>query len=202
MTEDNKLTLVSKKLLPISVALAGSIVLAACSSKPSPWSESSSPWDSRAQETAEVEPVEMEPVEPMQVEEIEPVGMMAMEETAMPVEAEMIIEEPMPEQVMMLEEAPAEPMMMQGGIAAQPAGYFAVQVVASSSMEQLTAFASQNQLSTEWVAQTSVNGKVWHVLMLGVYPTRAEAEQALLSVQNLGTQPWIRTVGSVQAVMN
>ena len=95
-----------------------------------------------------------------------------------------------------------EPVMSGGGLAGQPAGNYAVQVVASSSMEQLTFFASQYQLSDEWVAETTVDGRIWYILMLGVYETKAEAEQALVNVQDLETQPWIRTIGSVQAVMN
>ena len=63
------------------------------------------------------------------------------------------------------------------------------------------AFAKANDLPDQWTAQTNVDGKIWHVLMLGVYPTKAEADTALafVSNKNLSTQPWVRTVGSVQA---
>lgn len=185
MTEDSTLTPVSKKFLPIIMALVGGVALTACSSKPSPWSESSSPWDERAQN------------EPVVEEAVEGGGLEAMEDDALPVDNEFVVEEPMPEP-----ESIEEPMMTGGGLAGQPAGNYAVQVVASSSMEQLTFFASQYQLSDEWVAETTVNGRIWYILMLGVYETKAEAEQALVNVQDLETQPWIRTIGSVQAVMN
>jgi len=191
MTEDRTLTPVSKKLLPMILVLVGGVALTACSSKPSPWTESSSPWDERAQN----EPVE-EGVEP-----VEDDGLAAMEEEPLPVDNEFVVEEPLPEPEPMMVEEP-EPVMSGGGLAAQPAGNYAVQVVASSSMEQLRFFANQYQLSDEWVAETTVNGKVWYILMLGVYETKAEAEQALVNVQDLETQPWIRTIGSVQAVMN
>lgn len=186
MTEDSTLTPVSKKFLPIIMALVGGVALTACSSKPSPWSESSSPWDERAQ-------VEEEGVEP-----VEGGGLESMEEEVLPVDNEFVVEEPMPEPMEQVE----EPVMSGGGLAGQPAGNYAVQVVASSSMEQLTFFASQYQLSDEWVAETTVDGRIWYILMLGVYETKAEAEQALVNVQDLETQPWIRTIGSVQAVMN
>ena len=182
------MTPVSKKFLPLVLACVGAAALTACSSKPSPWTESSSPWDERAQS----EPVE-EVVEPVEGE-----GLAAMEEEALPVDNEFVIEEPM-EQPEPIEEP--EPVM-SGSLASMPAGNYAVQVVASSSMDQLTFFANQYQLSDEWVAETTVDGKVWYVLMLGVYETKAEAEQALVNVQDLETQPWIRTIGSVQAVMN
>ncbi|MFK5951093.1 MAG: SPOR domain-containing protein [Methylococcales bacterium] len=202
------MTLLSKKLLPISLVLAGTVALAACSSKPSPWSESSSPWDGRAEQSAEPEPLAIDQIEPAYQEEetIEPIGFVAAEDNTAMVESEAMMEEPMmdpmsepePEQQMI-----EEPMMsVGGGLAAQPAGMFAVQVVASSSMDQLNFFARQNQLSDEWVAETMVDGKVWFVLMSGVYATKSDAEQALLGLQELGTDPWIRTVGSVQAVMS
>ena len=67
------------------MALVGGVALTACSSKPSPWSESSSPWDERAQ-------VEEEGVEP-----VEGGGLESMEEEVLPVDNEFVVEEPMPE---------------------------------------------------------------------------------------------------------
>jgi len=184
--------------------LAGSVALAACSSKPSPWSESSSPWEGRAEQSADPEPLAIDEIQPGYQEEetIEPIGFVAAEESSAMVESGAVMEEPMAEPMAepVMEEEPA-PVMVGGSLADQPASMFAVQVVASSSMDQLSYFASQNNLSEEWVAETSVDGKVWFVLMSGVYATKAEAEQALDGLQGLGTQPWIRTVGSVQAVM-
>jgi len=203
------LTLLSKQILPITLVLAGGIALSGCSSKPSPWSESSSPWDARSEQAAEPEPLAIEDIPPVvaQEEAIEPVGYVAAEDNSAFAEGQSSIEEPpMDEPVMdepMIEETmPEESSVIVGkSLAMQPAGMFAVQVVASSSMEQLNFFVSQNQLSDEWVAETIVDGKTWFVLMAGVYATKAEAEQALTGLQELGTEPWIRTVGSVQAVM-
>lgn len=204
MTEDRTLTLLSKKLLPITLVLAGSMALAACSSKPSPWSESSSPWEGRAEQSAEPEPLAIDDIQSgyQQEETIEPIGFVAAEESSVMIESEAIMEEPMLEPMAepVMEEQPVA-VAVGGSLAEQPASMYAVQVVASSSMDQLSYFASQNNLSEEWVAETSVDGKVWFVLMSGVYGTKGEAEQALDGLQGLGTQPWIRTVGSVQAVM-
>jgi len=205
MTEDRTLTLLSKKILPITIVLAGSMALAACSSKPSPWSESSSPWEGRAEQSADPEPLAIDEIPSGYQEEepIEPIGFVAAEESSAMVESGVMMEEPMAEPMaepVMEVEEPAM-AMVGGSLADQPASMFAVQVVASSSMDQLNYFASQNNLSQEWVAETTVDGKVWFVLMSGVYGTKAEAEQALDGLQGLGTQPWIRTVGSVQAVM-
>ena len=200
------MTLLSKKILPITLVLAGSIALAACSSKPSPWSESSSPWEGRAEQNVEPEPLAVDDIEPVYLAEpetIEPVGIVASEDESMMVEGSEVmepLEEPMGEEPMMDEAA--APVAVGGGLAEQPAGMFAVQVVASSSMDQLNAFANQHQLSDEWVAETMVDGRVWFVLMSGVYATKSEAEQALEGLQMLETQPWIRTVGSIQSSMS
>ena len=185
------------------VLLAGVVVgLSACSSKPSPWTQqSSSPWSNRAEEMQA--PVEEAPIEaPMAMEEVEPVPM----EAAMMVEEpEPVMEPPMEEPMMMEPEMVAEePMMaaMAGDIRSQPPGYFAVQVCASSNMQNLMSFARKHQLPEQWTAETSVNGKVWYVLLQGVYPSKAEAEAALADVSaRLDTKPWIRSVGSLQAVM-
>ena len=197
----------NSKSLPLSLVLVGSVLLAACSSKPSPWAESSSPWDSRQQQT------EPETIEPVVAEEGTPtefVDMAAVE--VAPAEesmyAEPIYAEPMPvEEVTATEPAMIEPVApeemapaeaMTGDLSAQPAEHFVVQVVASSTMAQLNDFANANGVSTDWVAETNVDGKAWYVLLLGVYPTKSEADQALAGVSNMSTQPWVRTVGSLQ----
>ncbi len=199
------MTFLSKNLLVIAAMLVGSMVLTGCSSKPSPWteseSESASPWDGRADQAAEPEPLSIEELDPpYQVEEepIEPAGFVAGEDGAPMAEAAM--EEPVVDEPV-IEEAVSTPVAVSGSLAAQPSDMYAVQVVASSSMDQLSFFASQNNLSDEWVAETLVDGKTWFVLMAGVYATKSEAEQALSGLQGLGTDPWVRTVGSVQAVM-
>jgi septal ring-binding cell division protein DamX len=200
------LTLLSKQLLPITMVLAAGMALTGCSSKPSPWSESSSPWEGRAEQSAEPEPLAIDDIEPVnQAEEtVEPVGFVANEQDTAMLESEATMEEPPMDEGPMIEEAVVEEpaaTMIGGSLAEQPAGMYAVQVVASSSMDQLSFFATQNNLSDEWVAETSVDGRVWFVLMSGIYSTKAEAEQALEGLQGLGTDPWVRTVGSVQAVM-
>ncbi len=190
------MTLTSKKILSFVLVLIASAMLGACSSKPSPWAEASSPWDNTQEESQEPEPLEIadiEPVEPTSVEDtIEPEPVIE--------EPEVVEAEPEPEPEPIVEE-PVQ-MATGDGLAGQPAGYYAVQVVASSSMDQLTDFANANQISDQWVAETTVEGRVWYVLMLGVYPTKEEAEQAMQSVVELETLPWVRTVASIQASMN
>ena len=79
-----------------------------------------------------------------------------------------------------------------------PADYYAIQVVASSSMKQLEAFAAANNLSTDLTATITVNNKTWNVLIYGTYPTLTEAKEAMPEVRTkVTTRPWIRTVGSL-----
>ncbi len=193
------------------LVLLGSVLLTACSSKPSPWAETSPPWSDTPQAEA-VESTDTPEAMDEGAAEVEPMGMAGkepmqpMHAEAMPVESGMYQSEPMAMEPVLVE--PAQPVLPEAGVvvipgnlAVQSANAFVVQVVASSTMKQLVDFARKHQLSDDWVAETSVNGKVWHVLLLGVYPDRAAAEQALKTVKDLDTRPWIRTVGSLQAVM-
>ena len=210
MTKDRTLTLLSNKIIPISLVLAGSVVLASCSSKPSPWAEPASPWESRSEQAVEPEPLMVEDINPEPIEEtIEPVGYVAAEDDTSMVESEGMIESPIVDESIIeepiVDEEPVleESVVITGGnLNEQPAGMYAVQVVASSSMDQLNFFAQQNQISADWIAETTVDGKVWFVLMSGLYATKEEAEQAMTELQELGTEPWIRTVGSIQSAMN
>lgn len=192
------------------VILVGAWLLAACSSTPSPWSQSSSPWGDKNNQAEEVvaddaasaadeqssfvEPMPtadavVAPIEPVAVDE----GQAIASESAMPLMAEAAADD-----------APVTNNAALGGdLRSQPSGYFAVQVCASRSMKQLAGFARRHQLPDQWMAQTSVKGETWFVLLEGVYATRAEARQALARVGNeVDTKPWIRTVGSLQAVMH
>lgn len=188
-----------------AVSLVMIMTLSACSSKPSPWSQQSSPWAGKS-DAEMAQPVEDVPLmtdetqtsmmdeaasrESMYAEPIEPIGPTTIDPVQdMPAEPEMVYT-PEPEPV------------MAGDIVSQPASYFAVQVCASSSMDKLLKFANRHQLPDQWTAKVNVNGKTWYVLLLGIYPTRAEASAALADVRGqLDTRPWIRSVGSLQAVM-
>jgi septal ring-binding cell division protein DamX len=192
------------------LALAVVLALGACSSKPSPWSQQSSPWDNQSgveeatPSSNEVGFTEKNPYEDVVVMPIaEPIGP-AGDAIAEPVMEVAMMEEPIMEAAVTMEtEAVAEPVILMGGdISAQPAEYFAVQVVASSNMENLQAFVNLHHFSAEWIAETSVDGKTWFVLLQGVYATMDEASMALQQVSvNLDTSPWVRSVGSLQAVM-
>ena len=202
----------SLKLILVAGAVAG---MTACSSNPSsPWGQGGSPWESRSEEV--VEPVVAEPVaeEPAVIEadqaspavEEEPVTEVDLGAPGTPMEDPTANDEPAAEEVVVEEEPVHEEhsdeSMQSGDIASLPAGQFAVQVVASSSMENLLAFAKANGIGDDWTAKTQVGDKVWYILLAGVYATKAEAEQALEEMsQRLDTAPWIRNLGSIQEVM-
>lgn len=201
------------KLMLLAGALTG---LAACSSNPSsPWGQGGSPWESRSQEVAEqpvqetpvVEPVEAAPIEEPAAEPVVDYGepgtpMEDPVEATAETEPSYIAEEPAAEPVADEVASDAEQAVSSGNIASLPAEQFAVQVVASSSMENLLAFASANNIADNWTAKTMLGDKVWYILLSGVYASKAEAEAALAEVATtLDTAPWIRNVGSIQEVM-
>lgn len=163
----------STRPLVISMLL---VLLAACSNKPSPWAANQSPWEQQPEASRQVDD------EPLMGQDMDgPVGIAGIDEAPM-VESRMLAG--------------------TGDLASMPANHFTVQLVASSSMENLRFFARQNNLPDRWTARTNVNGKNWYVLLLGVYPTRGEAATALSTVRNrLDTTPWIRSMASLQSVL-
>lgn len=184
--------------------LASVYLMAGCSSDPSPWSQSSSPWGNKDAQTEEVATEEVAPVAEEQNAFVEPV--IQADSANAPVEP-VVAEPALPEMVMLDEpvvaKSPARQNMAAGGdLSSQPADYFAVQVCASRSMKQLGTFAKRHNLSAQWTAQTTVKGETWYVLLEGVYATRDEAKAALAQVSGqVDTRPWIRSIGSLQAVM-
>lgn len=198
------------KNLGLILLATGVIGLSACSSKPSPWSQqSSSPWakGGEVQEPADDAMAEQQSPYIDQAPMDESMAMEPMDAGAdgMPYAEPVETSEPLPMQPAEMAEPQHMGSMMAGpagDIAAQPPGYYAVQLVASSSMKNLKAFTRRYNLSDQWVAETMVNGKNWFVLLSGVYATREEANAALADARaKLDTRPWVRTVGSLQAVM-
>jgi len=208
--------------------LAGLVaVLSACSSSPSPWAkESSSPWAGRAQdEQSEPSPFVADSNANQQDQSADSqadTGSMAGvdDQNATHSEAMVMNEpepmaepegspEPMAQPDSMeppADEVPAAaepaPMASGGSLAEQPENYYAVQVVASSSMKNLQSFAQAHGISDQWVTETTVDGKNWYILLSGIYPDKQQAQAALDEMRTkLDTNPWIRTVGSVKAVM-
>lgn len=107
-----------------------------------------------------------------------------------------VVEETQPE---MLE---ATAVSVEEEILGQPADYYTVQVMASVDVDRVYKFAEQHQLSVRYIVPTYRDGVTWHVLLLDVYPTLADAKAALQEASyTLPTKPWIRSVGSVQKLI-
>ncbi len=84
-----------------------------------------------------------------------------------------------------------------------PARYWTVQVLALSSKEALEAYARRHQLQGMTAARIAQDGKLFYILLLGVYETRERAARAIENVpppfDNLSL--WLRPLGSLQAAM-
>ena len=83
---------------------------------------------------------------------------------------------------------------------ALPADYYALQLLAMSSQEALDSFAAEQGLQGALATRVARDGKIFHVLLAGVYADQAAAEQALGSLPATvrALRPWIRPVGLLQ----
>jgi len=194
-----------KSLLKLLGLAGAAIVLHACASEPAPWTKSESPWDQRRDAAAEAPAADIYkadlemPAESASevelsyqagsVESFAPEAAIEVE----PVEAEAVIT-----QDEMYDSAPA----VGGTIMDQPAEYYTIQLIASVDIDRVYRFAEQNQISTQYVVPTVRDGVTWHVLLLDVYPDYSSAIAARDEIApSLATQPWVRSVGSVQKLM-
>jgi len=178
---------VDKKLIGSFVSLSGLgvalLLLSACSSGESTgWTKKSSPWDHIRRSEPAVE-AEVQ-VEPEVIQE-------------MPIVDDSVVPE--------LEREP-EPTMPEstvgGGILELPATYYTVQLMASVDIDRVYKFADQNHLSIKYIVPTNRDGMTWYVLLLDVYADRESAVIGKNEVEStLRTQPWIRSVGSIQQLM-
>ena len=84
----------------------------------------------------------------------------------------------------------------------QPADYYTLQLMASVDIDRVYKFAERNQLSVRYVVPTVRDGVTWHVLLLDIYPDLSSAKIARDEMSGvLKTSPWIRTLGSIQKLM-
>ncbi len=170
------------------------VALNACSSKPSPWAKSESPWDQRS--NAEVEA----PAAETYKADLEmPVDSASEVELSYQAES---VESFTPEAAVELEPVVDESASEGGSIMDQPASYYTLQLMASVDIDRVYRFADENQLSIQYVVSTVRDGVTWHVLLLDVYPDYPSAVVARDEIAlRLNNQPWIRKVGSVQKLV-
>jgi len=84
-----------------------------------------------------------------------------------------------------------------------PSDFWAVQLVAVSSKEALEKWARDNKVIGMSAARIWNGQQMFYILLLGIYETRENAEEAIESLQTpFGDQkPWVRSLGSLQAAM-
>lgn len=180
--------------------LAGCVLCAlvsACSTSgdSSDWNKKASPWD-RVRDNPSVavdaeqasEPVPIE-IEMMQAQHAQAESVQT-EPVAVLVEQQPVAVAPV------IEPSPTDRLMQA------PANYFTVQVMASVDPNRVYRFAEQHQLPIDYIVPTLRDGVIWHVLLLDIYPDRASAVSAQAeAAATLKTQPWVRSVGSIQKII-
>ena len=84
-----------------------------------------------------------------------------------------------------------------------PSDFWAVQLVAVSSKEALEKWARDNKVIGMSAARIWNGQQMFYILLLGIYETHENAEEAIESLQTpFGDQkPWVRSLGSLQAAM-
>lgn len=87
-------------------------------------------------------------------------------------------------------------------ILAMPATNYTVQLFASVDIDRAYRFAEQNQISVQYVVPTVREGIIWYVLLLDVYPDYSSAKMSMEDISaSLTTQPWVRSIGSIQKLI-
>lgn len=84
-----------------------------------------------------------------------------------------------------------------------PPDLYAVQLLAMSSRSALAAYAAAKGVPELSAAPVERNGTLYYVLLLGIYESLDNAEAAIqdLPAQLADLNPWIRSIGSLQAAM-
>ena len=81
-----------------------------------------------------------------------------------------------------------------------PPHYYVVQLVALGSKESLEYYAARKALRGMSAARVERGGRLFYVLLLGVFPTRTAADEAAANLPEALSEfdPWVRRVESLQ----
>jgi hypothetical protein len=84
-----------------------------------------------------------------------------------------------------------------------PTDFYAVQLLAMPSKEDIEAYVTQHKLRGMSAARIEKDNDLYYVLILGVYTTYERAFEASrdLAAPLNKVEPWIRTLGSLQEAM-
>ncbi len=81
---------------------------------------------------------------------------------------------------------------------------YTLQILGVHERLTLQAFITEYQLKEVAMFKTTYRNKDWYVLAYGIYPTRSEAEAAIAKLPaslRKNTQPWVRSLGSIQRLI-
>jgi septal ring-binding cell division protein DamX len=190
-------------LLNLSGLVVVVIFIHGCSNEPVAWTKSSSPWERSKPAKAEAPAAEAYKADLDMPEDR--AGEVELSYQPEPVQT--YEPEPLAEPESELEPEPVaapleEPRSEVASIMDQPANYYTLQLMASVDIDRVIQFAEQNQISTQYVVATERDGVIWHVLLLDVFPDYSSAVAARDEIApSLTNAPWIRKVGSVQALV-
>ena len=96
---------------------------------------------------------------------------------------------------------PVEVASQEEGILAVPASHYAVQVYASSTTDNLDKYKVNNGLEDLTAVKTDRNGAPVYVLV-SLHDTRSSANEAASNLEQIiGSKPWVRSVGGLQAIV-
>jgi len=84
-----------------------------------------------------------------------------------------------------------------------PDEFYAVQLAALQSADAVERFVSERKLQNLSAAKVAANGQDMYVLILGIYETRAIAEQATAQLPSELAEfsPWLRALGNLKQAM-
>ncbi len=82
-----------------------------------------------------------------------------------------------------------------------PESSYTIQLIAMRGLNPVLEYASQAGIERPMYTRIRSKGELWYVLLLGVYPDYASAEQARqewIGTRILKVSPWVRKVGPLQ----
>ena len=94
-----------------------------------------------------------------------------------------------------------EPFVTGNAIMDAPEDYYTVQLIALKGEADVLAFATTNGIAEPMYTRTVSDGESYYILLLGIYPTLAEARKAQEeweATKALKVEPWVRRIGPLQ----
>lgn len=80
--------------------------------------------------------------------------------------------------------------------------HYTVQLYGSDEAQKVAHFKSSHGLDKAWMVKKQHQGKTWHVLVMGDYPTKLQAERATKqlpqSLHHARVKPWVREFAGLQ----